>query len=90
MVAVKNDIAEFSFFRPQAKMVYLVGDFNGWKADQLPLVRGADGCWRGLVRLPKGDFRFRYVADGQWFVDYAAFGLWQGPFGPDSVVRIVG
>jgi 1,4-alpha-glucan branching enzyme len=90
MVATKNRTAEFTFYRPNAKRVFLVGDFNGWKPNDLPLMRGENGYWRGVVKLPPGTFRFRYLADGQWFVDYAAFGLLQGPFGPDSVVRIDG
>ena len=90
MVAVRENIAEFTFFRPGARCVYLVGDFNGWRPDELPLTRCEDGCWRGMMRLPKGTFNFRYLADGQWYIDYASFGVWQGPFGPNSVVRIAG
>ena len=40
------------------------------------------------INLPPGSYRFRYWADGQWFCDYAAFGVEPGPFGLDSVVRI--
>ena len=47
-----------------------------------------DGYWRVKMRLPAGEFKFRYVADGAWFTDYAAFGLEPGQFGLDSVVRV--
>jgi hypothetical protein len=46
------------------------------------------GYWQASIHLPVGEYKFHYVADGQHFVDYAAFGLEPGPFGLDSVVRI--
>jgi len=88
MVAVKDNWAEFKFFRPNARMVFLVGDFNGWGENELPMACGTDGYWHARLRLPAGAFRFRYYADGQWFTDYAAFGLEQGPVGLDSVVVV--
>ena len=68
--------------------MYLVGGFNDWHADALPMVRGQDGYWRLKMRLPAGTFRFRYCADGHWFTDFAAFGVDEGPYGLDSVVRV--
>ena len=88
MVTVKDNLAAFSFFRPQAKRVYIVGDFNGWRDSEMPMTRQIDGTWIASVSLPEGDFKFRYRADGEWFVDYAAFGVECGDFGLDSVVRI--
>jgi 1,4-alpha-glucan branching enzyme len=88
MVNVNGDWAEFRFYRPDAATVYLVGDFNDWQEGQLAMVRRSDGDWVAKIRLPAGEFRFRYYADGQWFTDYAAFGVELGRFGMDSVVRI--
>lgn len=88
MVTVKTDCIEFSFFRPQASNVHLVGDFNGWRPDMLPMKRSADGFWNAKLDLPTGIYKFRYLADGEWFTDYAAFGVECGPFGPDSVLRV--
>ena len=88
MITVKENAVEFRFFRPQAFMVFLVGDFNRWQEKDLPMSRGADGYWSARLLLPEGDFGFRYLADGQWFTDYGAFGVEQGPMGTNSVVRI--
>ena len=88
MVTIRDDLAEFAFYRPQAQQVYLVGDFNGWRFDQLPMVPNGQGYWMVKLRLPPGEFKFRYFADGQWFADYAAFGVEPGPFGMDSLVRV--
>lgn len=88
MVATEGNEVEFRFFRPSARRVTVVGDFNDWRADVMPMARQDDGTWRVRLRLPEGTFRFRYFADGEWFPDYAAFGLECGPFGLDSVVRV--
>ena len=50
--------------------------------------RLGDGYWGACLKLPAGEFKFRYYVAGEWFVDYAAFGLEYGSFGPDSVVRM--
>ena len=88
MVNVSGNWAEFKFFRPGAGQVHLVGDFNEWRGEDLLMVREADGYWSAKLRLPPGEFRFRYCADGEWFTDYAAFGVEPGRFGLDSVVRV--
>lgn len=88
MVTTKGNMAEFVFFRPQAKVVCIVGDFNGWRDDDLMMTPQPDGTWTARVWLPPGDFKFRYRADGEWFIDFAAFGIECGDFGLDSVVRI--
>ena len=88
MVTVDLDTVEFMFFRPDAEQVYITGDFTDWRADKLPMRRAADGHWHLAVELPPGTFRFRYVADGEWYTDYAAFGVQPGEFGMDSIVRV--
>ncbi len=88
MVTIKDSCVEFRFFRPSAKQVHIVGDFNGWRPDQLPMRRTAQGFWEAKVRLPGGTFRFRYYADGQWFTDFAAFGIEPGPYGPVGIVYV--
>ena len=88
MVTVTDDWVEFSFYRPGARQVHLAGDFNGWRVNELAMVRGQDGYWHAKMKLPPGEFRFRYCADGEWFADYAAFGVEPGRFGLDSVVRV--
>ena len=88
MVRVYSEWVEFSFYRPQAMQVHLAGDFNGWRHTELSMARGIDGYWKARIKLPAGEFRFRYCADGEWFADYAAFGVEPGPFGMDSIIRV--
>ena len=87
MVKLKSNAVEFQFYRPEAQQVHLAGEFNDWQRD-LPMSRGDDGYWTAELPLPAGEFRFRYCADGQWYTDFAAFGVEPGRFGLDSVVRV--
>lgn len=88
MVAVKGSVAEFYFYRPQARQVFLVGDFNGWRQQDLAMSRDRQGCWKAQLHLPPGEYKFRYLADGRWYTDYAAFGVKEGAFGLDSVLWV--
>ena len=88
MVQVKGNTVEFTFFRPGAKRVHVCGDFNHWRTGELRMARTHEGYWRARIALPPGEFKFRYWADGQWFTDYAAFGVECGPFGLDSIVYV--
>ena len=88
MVTVTDECVEFRFFRPEAANVHLAGEFNDWRQGELSMVQSGDGHWVARMKLPAGEFRFRYCADGEWFADYAAFGVEPGRFGLDSVVRV--
>jgi 1,4-alpha-glucan branching enzyme len=76
------------FFRPGAQQVHLAGDFNNWRLGEHVMKRNGDGYWRVEMSLPAGEFRFKYCADGEWFTDFAAFGVEPGRFGLDSIVRV--
>ena len=88
MVQIQGQWVEFRFYRPQAGQVHLIGDFNEWRSGELPMDRTGDGYWVAKMRLPAGEFKFRYCADGEWYTDYAAFGVEPGRFGLDSIVRV--
>ena len=88
MVAVNGNYVEFCFFRPEAKRVWLAGDFNNWRPEEMKMMRQANGDWLAQLQLAPGKYRFHYVADGQIYVDYAAFGVEIGLWGLDSVVHI--
>lgn len=79
---------EFRFFRPQANQVTLAGEFNGWHKQSFAMTRMEDGWWRYRISLSPGVYQFRYVADGEWYTDYAAFGLERNHLGWNSVVKV--
>ena len=79
---------EFRFFRPEARQVFLTGEFNQWQKGCLAMLKDPLGWWHARLSLAPGVYQFRYEADEQWYNDYAAFGLEQGPFGWNSVLKI--
>lgn len=88
MVTIQGNHVEFSFYRPGAGRIAVAGDFNGWKTDDLVMSPAGDGNWTVRARIPAGEYRFRYCADGEWFTDYAACGVEPGRFGMDSIVTV--
>lgn len=88
MVTQKKDgNVEFRFFRPNAQRVSLCGDFNGWQ-DSYIFNRKMDGWWECRLKLAPGVYQFKYKVDGEWYIDYAAFGLDEGPHGWSSVLQV--
>ena len=80
---------EFSFYRREARAVFLCGDFNGWQQTALPMTGMDDGWWKCRLRLAPGSYQFKYLADSEWYLDYAAFGMERGPLGTWNSVVLV-
>ena len=90
---------EVRFFRPGAVEVLLAGDFGGdddW-TKRIPMRREPYGWWTLQLRLDPGEYRFRYVADGQWYTDFASNGVefdnhaWNSVLVvPDRAARVAG
>jgi predicted esterase len=60
----------FSYYSPGAKEIFLVGDFNGWKRKETPLVKGRDDVWRAVLELkPNRSYDYKYIVDGNWVND---------------------
>ncbi|MCS7063185.1 MAG: alpha-amylase family glycosyl hydrolase [Methylacidiphilales bacterium] len=53
--------------RPQR--VLAVGTFNGWNQSAHPLERGEDGIWRREVWLEPGEYKYKFVVDGEFISD---------------------
>ncbi len=75
---------------PNAARVALAGDFNNWSPDSTPMVPNNDGsCFRAMLPLAPGRYRYRYVIDGNWTRDPHNEACEANPFGDvDSVVEV--
>ena len=80
---------EFSFYRREARAVFVCGDFNDWQQTALPMTGMPDGWWKCQLRLAPGSYQFKYLADSEWYLDYAAFGLEMCPPGTWNSVVLV-
>jgi 1,4-alpha-glucan branching enzyme len=85
---ISGDV-EFCFYRHEAREVFLCGDFNGWDRRALPMARMDGAWWKCRLRLAPGSYQFKYLADGEWCLDYAAFGIERGPLGAWNSVILV-
>lgn len=62
----------FSLDAPQAKAVYLAGDFNAWSGEDYALSRaGTDGAWKIVIPLQRNKvYVYNFVVDGTtWIAD---------------------
>jgi len=61
--------AEFSYFNPDAREVYLTGDFTNWSPTVIPMQKQSDGTWLAKIDLESGEYEYKYVVDGNWLAD---------------------
>lgn len=59
----------FEYFDPGARTVAVAGDFNQWSPSARPLRRDAGGRWSVSVKLPPGTYHYRFVVDGDRWVE---------------------
>ncbi len=60
---------------PQAKLVTLVGDFNGWDANANPMRQMPDKAWLLTLELKHGHHRYAFLVDGVLTLDPHAQGI---------------
>jgi 1,4-alpha-glucan branching enzyme len=66
---VGKNLIEFRLYKPDARMISLVGDFNNWNPENDLMKRERNGVWRLQKKLRKGNYRYKYLVDGAWSVD---------------------
>jgi 1,4-alpha-glucan branching enzyme len=74
---------------PNAKKVYLVGDFNQWDATARRMVKTRDGSFRAKLELAPGEYEYKFVVDGQWINDPDGTAQRANPFGSVNSVATV-
>ena len=60
---------KFEYYNPDAKQVYLAGEFNEWSTTSLPMRKEKDGTWWIVIKLSPGKYEYKFVVDGQWVAD---------------------
>ncbi len=56
---------------PNAKAVFLTGDFNNWNITEHLMARQPDGRWTAMLPLAPGRYQYKFVVDGEWMLDPA-------------------
>lgn len=81
---------KFSFTAPEAKEVYIVGDFNGWQISASSRMDAHNGVWRKKLNLKSGKYHYRFVVDGVWTEDNTNPEREMNPYGEMNSLLKVG
>lgn len=75
---------------PNARDIYLVGDFNHWKIDENSrLSKTRDDKWEKKLDLPPGRYKYKFIVDGEWVLDNKNSERVQNDFGTfDSLLHL--
>jgi 1,4-alpha-glucan branching enzyme len=57
---------EFTFYAPDAKDVYLAGEFNNWNTRSIPMKKNKDGFWKVTIKLSLRPHTYKFFVDGSW------------------------
>ena len=68
----------------------IVGSFNEWQPNAIPLFALGQGRWAKDLALPPGDYEYCLVVDGQWTPDPLAAATAPNPFGGVNSIRKLG
>lgn len=68
------DPVTFTCDAPDAKSVYLSGDFNDWDPDAYSMKRMPDGTWQSKIQLNPGEHHYWFLVDGKATLDPKAHG----------------
>jgi len=89
---IKKGKSQVTFvFTPQncCDRVAVVGSFNDWQADAGKMAKQKDGTYRKRLQLAPGQYRYKFLVDGQWQIDPEAEGQAPNDFGTmDSLVSV--
>jgi chromosome partitioning protein len=79
----------FSLFAPDAREVYVAGDFNDWKQDETTRMEGKNGTWFKRMNLRSGRYHYRFIIDGKWTEDPTNPITETNPYGDkDSLIKV--
>ena len=79
------------FQAPDARRVQVVGDFNDWGRQALPVkAEQRDGRWVFRMDLAPGSYQYSYLIDGKrWLPDPGATGIIPDGFGGQNSLLYV-
>jgi 1,4-alpha-glucan branching enzyme len=77
---------EIIFYAPEAKEVFLAGDFNQWDTESLLMAKDKNGAWKQRIKLTPGHYEYKIFMDGTWFEDTTGSEGVSTPFGTQNLV----
>lgn len=68
VIDIKKEITFFLPNHTNANKVILAGSFNDWSEDSCKMTKTDEG-WLYTIRLSGGKHHYKFIVDGEWFVD---------------------
>lgn len=59
----------FQVVSKNARGVEIAGDFNNWIPESLLNRRWENGLWQKIIPMKAGQFRYKFIVDGEWQLD---------------------
>jgi 1,4-alpha-glucan branching enzyme len=85
----KKSSVEFTFFAPDARDVYLIGEFNDWDIHSLPMKKENEKDWKATIELIPGRYEYKYFVDGSWVGEVPGVEKIPNAFGTQNLVIYV-
>ncbi len=80
----------FQCLNLSAKEIEIAGDFNNWVPEKMVRNPGQEGLWQKVIAMPSGDFRYKFIVDGEWQLDCGHPFVKENQFGcNDSYLKVV-
>jgi 1,4-alpha-glucan branching enzyme len=75
--SAKNILKPIPFvcLAPEARQVFITGDFNDWDTASHSMKRMPDGAWRVEIQLSHGHHHYLFLVDGKPALDPRAQGV---------------
>jgi 5'-AMP-activated protein kinase regulatory beta subunit len=77
---------QFVFEGPEANQVYLVGEFNQWNNQSIPMKKDRNGTWKKKMKLVPGRYEYQFLVDGNWTPDVSCPEVVINSFGTKNCV----
>ena len=77
---------DFIFHSPEAKQVYLVGEFNNWESHSIPMWKRNEKEWKATLQLNPGRYEYKYLADGTWIENIPGIESVQNSLGTNNLI----
>jgi len=87
-ISPKTKKVNFNLFGVKADKVFVVGDFNKWDRTKHRMKKEKSG-WKLSMKIAAGEYKFKYLADGNWLNDPAAHKYVGNPYGGEDSVVVV-
>lgn len=74
---------------PDARKVFIAGEFNNWRIDEESKMENENGVWTKNISLAPGKYRYRFVVDNDWIEDPTNPTKEMNPYGQmDSLLKV--